>query len=83
MSYVTFFGNQHIEKIRKAIKFRNDDECINYIAKTLNKSKPGYYIIFEMSQDEIYSVSLVLILLFYFAFIDYNASIFTSIRCDY
>ena len=61
MSYVTFFANQHIEKIQKAIMFRNDDECINYIAKTLNKSKPGYYIIFEMGQDKIYGVSLALI----------------------
>ena len=84
MSYVTFFANQHIDRIQKAVKYKDDSECIQHIAKTLNKSIPGYYIIFEMCDDQKYGVSLFLVKFHnILSNIDNNAVVSTIICCYY
>ena len=58
MSYISFFVNQHIEALRVATECNDDDESMEIIAEVLQKSQPGYYIIFEMCDDTSHEVKL-------------------------
>ena len=40
----------------EAINLINDDESMEIIAEVLQKSQPGYYIIFEMCDDTSHEV---------------------------
>ena len=58
MSYISFFVNQHIEALKITNECEEDSESIENVAEVLNKSQPGYYIIFEMCDDYNHEVSL-------------------------
>ena len=58
MSYISFFVNQHIEALKIANECETDSESIEKVAEVLEKSQPGYYIIFEMCDDSKHEVSL-------------------------
>ena len=57
MSYISFFVNQHIQTIKKANECETDSESVEKVANLLDKSQPGYYIIFEMCDDSNHEVS--------------------------
>ena len=58
MSYISFFVNQHIEALKIVNECKDNSKSIKKVAEVLNKSQPGYYIIFEMCDDNNRGVSL-------------------------